>query len=66
MSFSIIWLKEFEAPTIQYPPKESIATVYKSKVSAANKYPTIDEKTTLIANLALVKSKMDFKKNKGW
>ena len=64
ISFSIIWLKEFEAPTIQYPPKASKKRVYVSDESTANKYPTTDEKTTLIASLALVNSKKDFEKNK--
>ena len=43
-----------------------MATVYKSKVSAANKYPNNDKKTKLIANLDLVKTKMDFNKKQGW
>jgi hypothetical protein len=37
--------------------------VYKSKESTANKYPTTEEKTTLMASLALVNSKNDFEKN---
>jgi len=38
--------------------------VYVSNESTANKYQTTDEKTTLIASLALVNSKKDFEKNK--
>ena len=49
---------------VQYPPTESKVREYKSKESTANKYPTTDEKTTLIASLALVNSKKDFEKNK--
>jgi len=49
---------------MQYPPIESKIRVYKSNESTANKYPTTDEKTTLIASLALVNSKKDFEKNK--
>ena len=46
-SRSIIWLKTFDAPTIQYPPTASRPKTEKRTSSAANKYPAIEEKTTL-------------------
>ena len=55
LSFSIIWLKEFDAPTMQYPPTTNKIRSLKSNTSTARKYPATDEKTTLRANLALVK-----------
>ena len=55
LSFSIIWLKEFDAPTMEYPPTTNKISSLKSTTSTARKYPAMDEKTTLRANLALVK-----------
>lgn len=55
LSFSIIWLKEFDAPTMEYPPITNKINSLKSTVSTARKYPAMEEKTTLRANLALVK-----------
>ena len=55
LSFSIIWLKEFDAPTMEYPPITNKINSLKSTTSIARKYPAMEEKTTLRANLALVK-----------
>ena len=46
-TLSMIWLKAFEAPTMQYPPIDKSNKILKSTTSAANKYPAIDENTTL-------------------
>lgn len=58
----------FEAPTIQYPPiaNSKRVIILKGCVSEnPNKYPTIEEKTTLMAKPALVISlkskKSDFR-----
>jgi hypothetical protein len=56
-SFSMIWLKTFDAPTIQYPPMVSRISVAQLKGFSAEKpsrYPATEENTTLIASLALV------------
>ena len=60
-------MKILEAPTIQYPPIANNKRVDKLKgcfSEKPNKYPTIEEKTTLIAKPALVISlkskKIDF------
>ena len=40
---------------MEYPPITNKINSLKSTLSTARKYPAIEEKTTLIANLALVK-----------
>jgi len=47
----------FDAPTMQYPPianKTKVTTLKGCWAEKPNKYPTIEEKTTLIAKPALV------------
>src|SRR5690606_6608542 len=56
-SFSMIWVKAFDAPTIQYPPTANIKSVIQLlevNSTTPSKYPAIDEKTTLAAKRNLV------------
>lgn len=56
-SFSITWLNALEAPTMQYPPTESISKVdHENGKSESNprRYPAIEENKTLMANPAFV------------
>ena len=62
-SFSMIWLKALEAPTVKYPPKANRIISIKRGTSAANKYPVIDEKTTLNANRTFVNCLKSSKKS---